>query len=169
MAKLDVQVVNPSGYAQAPTLPYRTDDRTTSSAAGVILPGEPVKKSNSNFGIQLATGDPEIGTDLMLGIAATTSTETSTVEGVVDLYQILPGLVFQCKATTVGNIDTDAELKAVLNNSVAFDLTASAYTVDEDETDDPDVHGLIIIDGDIIAGTLDFIFNYNCVQGGGII
>ena len=166
MAKNDITIADPGIASQVGTLKHRVDDRTTSSASGIINVGEPVKKSNSNFGLQMATGDPEIGTDVALGISSSISTETSSAEGTVEVYPALPGIVFRGKATTVGNIDTDAELVLFLLNSVTFDLTGAIYTIDEDETDDPNVHGLIIVDGDIRLGTLDFIFNYRASLGG---
>jgi len=167
MAKGDVKIVD-SVYSSVPTRTYKVDDRTTSGASATIKPGEPVKKSG-NFVIALATGDPEIGTDLVVGIAKSESTETSSADGTIEVYRPLPGIVYRTAVTTPANIDTAAELLGILNDSVTYDLTTGTYTVDEDEGDDPDVHGLIIIDGNTSEGTVDYIFNQNCVQGGGTI
>ena len=145
-----------AGASSTPVLPYRVDDRTTSGASATIKPGEPVKQSNANFVLLCATGDPEQGTDAFVGIGATESTETSSAEGTMDVETVVPFVSrIRGKATTPANIDTDAELKGVLLDAVSLDLTAGVFTIDEDETDDPNVHGFVIVDGDTEKGTLD--------------
>lgn len=144
------------GAAVTPVLPFRVDDRDTSSASATIKPGEPVKQNNANFVLLCATGDPEQGTDAFVGIAHNESDETSSAEGTVDVEVVAPYVTrIRGRATTSTNIDTDAELKGVLMDAVTFDLSSGDFTIDEDETDDPDVHGLVIVDGDINKGTLD--------------
>lgn len=150
----DVEIISGPSYVKE----FDVQDRTSSSDT-VIYPGDPVKvnQSASNYVIHLATGEP---TNLapMLGIAKSTSTETATADGVVEVSVVVPAhTVMRAKATTAGNIDTAAELLGVMNDSVAFDLTSTTYTIDENEGTDPNVHGLQIIDGDITAGTLDFV------------
>lgn len=162
MAKLDFKITKHAG----PTETFKVDDRTTSSQTTNLLPGEPVKKSG-NFVIALATGDPEIGTDEFVGIVRKTSTETSTADGEVEVYTMVPGLTqIRGKATTAANIDTDAELLGVIGDSIAADLTGSGtngsgavFTFDEDEGDDPNVHAFKIISGDTVRGTLDCLVN----------
>lgn len=155
MSKADITVIG--GNTVTPVLPFKVDDRTTSSAAGVINPGEPVKQSNANYALLVATGDPEQGTDALIGIAENESTETASAEGEVNVAVIVPFVTrLRGKATTAANIDTAAELLDVLQDAVTFDVTAGVVTVDEDETDDPNVHGLVLVDGDTAKGTLDF-------------
>ena len=155
MAKGDLAVVG--GIAATPVLPFRVDDRTTSSASATHKPGEPLKQSG-NFTLLCATGDPEQGTDAFIGLAHNESTETSSADGSVDIEVVVPYITrIRGKATTVANIDTDDELEGVLNDAVTFDLTGSTFTIDENEGDDPNVHGLVIVDGDIDKGTLDVI------------
>lgn len=145
-----------AGASSSPSLPFRVDDRTTSSAAATIKAGEPVKQSNANFVLLCATGDPEQGTDAFVGLAKNESTETSTAEGTVDVEVVTPYISrIRGKATTPANINSDANLKGVLLDAVSLDLTAGVFTIDEDETDDPNVHGFVIVDGDIEKGTLD--------------
>ena len=161
MARADIKIVKNPG----PVIKYRTDDRTTSSATATIKPGDVVKKGGAegNFATIVLTGDPEVGTDMVLGVVASESTETSTADGTVDVYFPLSGQVIRGKAATAANIDTDAELLLLLNDSVAFDRSAATedgtLTIDEDEGDDPNVHGLTIIDGDTSAGTLDCLWH----------
>lgn len=152
---LDVTIVK----GLRPTESYRVE----AGAAGSITPGKPVKKGGTggNYVVLLATGDPEIGTDEMVGIAASTSTDTASADGTVDVYPVDENTVMRCKVTTAANLDTDAELLAVTGDNVTFDLTSTTFTVDENEGDDPNVHGLRIIGGDIDAGTVDFKLHRN--------
>lgn len=134
--------------------------RVEAGAAGSIDVGEPVKigGTGNNYVALIATGDPEIATDRMVGVAARLSTDTAAADGTVDVWCVTPNItVMTAAATTPANIDTDAELLAILNDSVTFDVTAGVFTIDEDEGDDPDVHGLMIVGGDINNGTLDFV------------
>lgn len=135
---------------------FNVEDRTTSSQAATEKPGEPVKRGGTggNFAALLADGDPEGGTDIMLGIVKKESTETTTVAGVVEVEIVGPGTMLEGKATSATNINTAAKLLAIQGDFVCFDVTAAVYTIDEDEGDDPNVHGLFIVTGDITKGTL---------------
>lgn len=168
MAKGDISIVDTGGLNVVPTRTYKVQDRTSSSESRAMAAGDPIKKSG-NYALLCASGDPEQGTDTMLGIAAKASTETATADGEVEAYVCAPNVVFRAKATTPANMDTASELLGLLNDSVTFDLSTNTFTVDENEGDDPDVHGLIIVGGNITDGTIDFIFNQHAVQGTSII
>ena len=71
MARNDVKIVKADGGQY---LTFDVQD-TTSSSDTQLLQGEPVKVSG-NYVIHLATGDPEIGTDEMVGIVSKDSTES---------------------------------------------------------------------------------------------
>ena len=169
MGKANFAVISGHG----PTLTYNVDDRTSSSQTTNLLPGEPVKKSG-NFVIALATGDPEVATDEFVGIVRKKSTETSTVDGEVEVLCTIPGLtVIRGKATTVANLDTAAELLGLIGDWISIDLTGSGtngsgvvFTFDEDESDDPNVHGFKIIRGNTTKGTLDCIAHSMATQAG---
>ena len=157
----DVKVIKNPGTA----FTFNAEDRTTTSITTTMKPGEPVKRGGTggNFVIPLATGDPEISTDILVGIVAKTSTEGSTTDGEVEITQIDGGRTWlRADATTSTNIDTAAKLLALQGDYVTFDLTAvtgtnGKFTVDENEGDDPNVHGLMIITGDFNKGTLDVL------------
>lgn len=141
MALNDVRVAY-TPYSSTPTYTFLVDDRTTSSDT-VIYPGDPVKIAagqGGNYAGHLAAGDPEAATDIMLGIAASQSTETTTVDGSVEVYLPLQGMIYKCKATTPANLAV-----GVLLDTVTFDLTSTTYTIDEDEGSDENVHGLRIM------------------------
>ena len=165
MAKNDIKLLEPKNVS---TREFVVEDRDTNSATYTIKAGEPVKlraAEDSNDIIILATGDPEIGTDIVVGVAANESTETATVDGTVQVYIPIPGVtVFRCRATTPANVNTAAKRLAILNDCVAFDLTGTTFTVDETEGTDDDVHGLIIVDVDTSNGDIDFVFKGGVMQ-----
>ena len=151
MAKLDVTVVkNP--YNCQPTMTCKVDDYTSASSTQILI-GEPVKLNGegANTVIKLATGDPEYGTDIVFGIAASDDTATSAADGEVEVLLPLPGIIYRCKAHTPANL-----AEGVRYDCVTFDLTGTTYTVNEDEGTDEDVHGLRIVDFDATNGTVDF-------------
>lgn len=149
----------------------RVDDRDTSSLTRAIQRGEAVKRggAGNNFAIPVLTGDPEIATDILLGVATSESTESASADGTVEVAQILPSTVLRGSASTAANVDTDAELRDITFDYVAFDVSSLAQSIDEDEGDDPNVHGLCIIDGDIVAGTLDVLVHVNVTLSGSLV
>jgi hypothetical protein len=158
MSVNDIQVIKDAGPVRKIFV--------ASGAVASISAGEPIKKS-TNAAILCATGDPEVGTDEMLGIASASSTETAAADGNVTYWSLLPGqTTLRGKATTAANVDTAAELAGLIGDWVAFDLTGAVFTIDEDETDDPNVHGLKIIDGDIVRGTLDVLVHSMATEAG---
>lgn len=169
----DVKIIKYPGPART----YLAEDRNTSSVTATMKPGEPVKVSGTgtNFVAPLATGEPKVTCDQYVGIVGKESTETATVDGVVEVITVIPvRTVLKAKATTTANIDTQSELDGVKNDWVAFDVTASSgtngvFTIDEDEGTDPDVHGLKIIDGDIVEYTLDVIVHAGASEGSPLV
>lgn len=155
MAKGDIEVLDlGSGYVAL----FQVDDRTTSSAAATIKAGEPVKRASdgSPFLIVLATGDPEQGTDKFVGIAKSESTETSTVNGTVEVYVCAPDTLLQAKATTAANVDAQSEIDALVGDAVSLDLAAGVFTIDENEGNDDNAHGFVIEGGDPVSQKLRF-------------
>lgn len=116
--------------------------------------------TGTNFAGLMLNGDPEQGTDMFLGVSKNTGNNTASADGVIDIEIVGPGTVLEAKANTAGNMDTDAKLKGLLFDFVCFDRSADTaagtLTVDEDEGTDNDVHGLMILDGDIVKGLLYF-------------
>lgn len=155
MSKGDVTIV---AGAIGNVVEFDVDDRTTSSQTETIKAGEPVVQDNSNFVEIVPDGDP-INTDgAFVGVAHNESDETSSADGVVEVEIVVPYVtVMRAKATTAANVNTATKLKGLRFDAVAFDNDSNVITIDEDETDDPNVHGLVIVDGDIDKGTLDVV------------
>lgn len=153
MAKGDVSII---GGSVGTVLPFLVDDRTTSSQTEQIKPGEPVTQDNGNFVEIVVNGGPVNSTGLFVGIAHNQSNETSSAEGEVEVEIVVPFITrMRAKATTAANV-TAANLKTYKLDAVAFDNAANVITIDEDEGDDPNEHGLVIVDGDTVKATLDF-------------
>jgi len=168
MNKNDVKIVQHPG----PVREYDTEDLTNSDESTVLYVGEPVKRTDgtADYLERLETGDPEIATDLFVGIVVKEGTETATANGKVLVNCLIPSqTVLRAKAVTATNINTAAKLLAFMHNSVTFTLTSTVFAIDEDETDDPNVHGLRIIDGDIVKGTLDVLVHSMVCESGAYI
>lgn len=134
--------------------------RTEANAEVGLREGDAVKRGGTggNYAVLCANGDPEQATDIFLGVTKGGSTNTASAAGVVDVELCVTGTVLEIKANTPSNIATDANLLGVLNDYVAFDRSADTVagtlTLDENEGDDPDVHGFMILDGRITDGML---------------
>lgn len=160
MAKNDIQVVSVPGGMQ----PVRTYAVAADTA---LKAGEPVKLitgEGSNTVDLLATGDPEIGTDIMVGITATASTDTATVAGEVDVYVLVPGAIYRCAAHTPTNLAA-----GILYDTVTFDLTSTVFTINENEGSDEDVHGLRIESYNTDTGDVDFSIKVNATKDGALV
>ncbi len=147
MARNDVKIVEGEMVARK----YRTQ-----AAATAILPGEPVAISGS-YVVPLATATPTAAAK-MLGIAKSASSHSATADGTVDVVVVEAGrTLMRAQAQTPANVDTDAEVLAVLNDFVSFDLTSSSYTINEDEAGAAGTQGLRIVDVDAASGAVDFV------------
>lgn len=135
--------------------------RTEANVTVGILPGDCVIRSGTNNSyMQLVLdGMPTQGTDIWVGVTKSTSTNTTAVDGVIDVEIIGTGTFIQGTMQTPGNANTDAELLTILNNYVNFDRSAATVagvlTIDENEVSAAATLSLMIVDGDIVKGTLD--------------
>lgn len=157
MAKIVSIISNPG-----PVLTFNVE----AGAAGSIIPGYPVKigGTGNNYVVGLATGDPEIGTDRMIGVAVSTSTDTASADGTVQVQTVVPNMtVMRAEAQAGANL-----ADGILLDSVTFDLATGDYTIDENEGDDPDVHGLVVVDYDADADTVDFMLKSGASLSGEI-
>jgi len=158
MAQNDVKVINSTLNTIIRT--FRVEDRTTSSDTQ-ILPGEPVKKTTNAVG-HVADGEPTNAAPLW-GIAVTASTETATADGTVDVLIVEPNRTVLRTDYTAGATVDDG----VLYDTVTYDVSGGgAYTVDADEGDDPNVHGLQLLAYDTDAGTIDYSVRSYATEGG---
>ena len=148
----DITLVKPGGLSTVPTYKYRVQ-----AGATTINAGEPVKLAVAGgaYAIRGANAEPVTGTPTFVGIAATTSNQTATADGFVEVIRLIQGIVFRAPAKLKTAIDTDAELVALLNNRITFDLTGQVFTINESAADAA-TNGLMVLDANILAGTVDF-------------
>lgn len=155
MATNNVRIVDPAGLNALPTRVYQAEANTT-----VINPGEPVMLKTIGtavYAAALTDAKPVIGTDYFIGIAAKTSTQTASADGEVEVYLPLPGLVYRAKAKSSTAADTEAEIKALANKRVVFDLTSSTYTIDTAAADGATNGVMLTGTGDALNSEVDFM------------
>lgn len=101
-----------------------------------INAGEPVSRAlgATAFVTAMATNKPVVATDFLAGVSATTSTETTTVAGTVDVTKLSVNqsyLISPKVAATygVGATPVQATYDALIGSRVLIDLTAGVYTL----------------------------------------
>ena len=91
MALGDIQVYSEGAFG------YPGDDVyvVNSGAAASIKAGEPVSKALGAANVTaMATNKPVVATDFLAGVAASTSTDTASANGIVYVTKLVPGLTF---------------------------------------------------------------------------
>lgn len=100
------------------------------TSATTIKAGEPVAKALGGFVVTpMATNSPQVGTHYIVGIAATTSTNTASAEGTVEVWPDVPGMVYLIAPNVAASFDTQSEYDALVGDRVLIDLTSSSYTI----------------------------------------
>lgn len=103
------------------------------ASATTIKAGEPVAKtlgnSTGNVVTPAATNTPVVATDFYVGIAATTSTNTSGAAGTVNVMKFTPGVTYLIAPKVAASWDTQAEYDALVGARVLLDLTSTVYTI----------------------------------------
>jgi hypothetical protein len=89
----------------------------------------------------MATSEPTTST-IVAGVAATDSTNTSALDGFVDVY-FTKGVEFQINPKTPANIGTDTLNASREKRRVRLDLTSGVYSIIENDTD-ASTNGIII-------------------------
>lgn len=156
MAANDFKIHNPNG-------PLITVDWIVASgSANSIHVGEPTIKGEatgtSTGAIKIAVdGDPlTTSTHQFSGIAKSESTDTAGAAGTCTTYLPLPGIVYKGKAKTASTADTAAEVNALKDKRVVFDLTSTTWSVDAAATDAL-TNPVVIIGGDYRTTELYFL------------
>ena len=183
MAANDIKMLNEHLYG---TTSIQVEGRTASTHAATIKPGEPVERgvtgavsgaATANYAVLALTGSPAVATNLFLGICKEESTEIAGTDGYGVFYLVGLGSRLKGNASTPANINTKTKLNDLLLNNVAFDgiaakadsTTTTPYTIDENDAADANSAGLQLIQGDILAGTLEVrVVGATCMFGTGI-
>ena len=146
MALGDIQIYSKdNGFGYPGEISYAV---ATSATPPAINAGEPVAKALAGTGVTaLATSKPVVGTDYMAGIAATSSTESSTVAGTISVTKLDPGLTYLIspKVSSTWGFLTSGPVQstydALVGARVTFDLTSSKYTIN---STDSSANGLVV-------------------------
>lgn len=154
--RADISVVGVSGGAR----PFRVAASATRFYAGEPIMRTPTYTSgatNANTVVVLTDGKPTVGTDNFVGVAAKDAQVNSAGTVIAHKASVvvpIPGVTrIRGRAKTAANVDTDAELLAILGDLVLFDLTSAVYTIDD--TAAANTAGLEIVDGNVAKQTLD--------------
>jgi len=78
---------------------------------------------------------PQFGTDYLVGLAVSTSTETTTADGVVDVMPISPGITFLVDVGTAATWDTQAEYNALVGDRIKLNYAATTGKITALSTD----------------------------------
>ena len=101
------------------------------ASATLIYPGEPVAFNalGDVVVIKFDNNAPVVATDFVVGIAATTSTNTAAAAGEVWVIPNVPGTVYLIAPKVAASYDTQAEYDALVGKRVLIDLTSTTFTL----------------------------------------
>jgi hypothetical protein len=113
------------------SLPYKVTANSVGSNGAVsrILPGEPVTKIAGAAGVLAGADNCPTTTLRIVGIAASTSTETASVDGIVQVIPATNGQFWKVLAQTSTDIDTQAKYNALVGARCLLDNTAGVYSM----------------------------------------
>lgn len=100
------------------------------AGATTINAGEPVARALGATSVTAAaTNSPQVGTTYFAGIAATTSTQTASTNGWVDVFPIDTNTTYIMKPKVAATWDTQLEYDDLVGKRVLIDLTSGSYTI----------------------------------------
>lgn len=134
MAKNDIVI-----YSDATYTPGAKRFAVAASTAGTsINVGELVQKNLAATSVKAWANNyitkPVVASDFIAGLAASTSTETTSVAGTVDVVPIVPGMTFLGNPTVaatfgVGSTPVQATYDALVGARVLIDNTSGTQTI----------------------------------------
>jgi hypothetical protein len=98
------------------------------------------------YGASTGTAQPVVGTDYVVGIAATTSNQTTSAAGTIKVIPTDSNLTWVVTPTVAASWDTQAEYDALVGKRVLISSDATTYTV---LATPGDTNGLVIMPLDI--------------------
>lgn len=101
-------------------------------AAGtaIIYPGEPVARALGAVVVTAcATNAGQVGTDYIVGVALTQSTQTASVAGSLEVLPVSAATTYLITAKTASSWNTQAKYDALVGKRVLIDLTSGSYTL----------------------------------------
>ena len=133
MSVNDVLVFNPGAFGSIGARTFGVGKETTT----IINPGEPVGKVVAVSDVFAAATNTPLSaaatgftfTNCWAGIAVSTSDQTTTADGTVQVLPIIPGVVYLAKPNVAATWDTQTEYDRLVGKRVLMDLTSGAYTI----------------------------------------
>jgi hypothetical protein len=104
---------------------YAVASGTTAS----IKAGEPVQKLAGAAYATAASNNMPTATLRIVGVAASNSNETASVDGTVDVFPSTNGQLWMIKPKVAATWNTQAKYNALIGSRVLIDLTTSTYTL----------------------------------------
>jgi len=121
----DIKILEQSSFVGRGARKYNV-----AASATIINPGEPVVRTLGAVVVtRMATNKPVVGTDYVVGVAATTSTNTASVAGEVWVYPLSNLTTYIMKPNDTTAYDTQAEYDALVGKRVLIDFTTPDYTI----------------------------------------
>jgi hypothetical protein len=130
--------------------------------ATAIYCGDPVIKTLGGTNVTVMTDDmPNVGTDYVVGIATSKSTQTASADGYVYVERLVPGQIWSIAPKVAATWDTQAEYDALVGKRVLIDLTSGVYTL---LAADNSAYGCIVMakDVNIDKNKIYFCFRNAC-------
>jgi len=126
MAKGDITPFENAGSGK---MPGAIKFYVASGAAASINAGEPVEKLAGAAGAIPAVTNFPTATLRVAGVAASTSTDTVTASGLVDVIPATNGQIWLIAPKVAATWNTQAKYNALIGSRVLIDLTAGSYTI----------------------------------------
>lgn len=129
MALGDIQIYDEGQFGLAGSKKFSVASGTTSS----IKAGEPVLKAlgnaTGNVVSAFVTNKPVVGSDYLAGISASTSTETSSAAGTVEVVPLDTRVTYLVSPNAASSWDTQAKYNALVGACVLLDVTNGVITI----------------------------------------
>ena len=94
-----------------------------------IQPGEPVQKLAGTNGVTALLTNSPTTTNKIVGVAASASSETATVDGLVQVIPASNGQTWVIAPKVPATFATQADYNALVGSAVLLDLTSGVYTI----------------------------------------
>ena len=126
----DIQLHTPSVTQDgALTFKVTANANGASGSQGNIYPGEPVQKLAGAAGVTALLTNSPTTTNRIVGVAATQSTETASVDGTVEVIVARPNQRWLIAPKVAATWNTQAKYNALIGARVLIDNTAGVYTL----------------------------------------
>lgn len=126
MALGDIQPAETStAFSTGGGVAYVVASGTTAS----IKAGEPVQKLAGAANVTALLTNSPTTTNRIVGVASSTSTETASVSGLVNVIPVNDSQIWMIAPKVAATFNTQAKINALVGARVLLDLTSSVYTI----------------------------------------